>query len=116
MAKKKIINPPGLVYSTDPGLALQADEQAHVITLPAEDQKLIIALDKKHRAGKVVTLLTGFEGKENDIQELAKQLKTFCGTGGSVKEKTIIIQGDSSEKILHWLKNNGYRNAKNLMT
>ncbi len=109
---KKIINPPGLVYSTDPGLALQADEQAHVATLPAEHQKVTIALDKKHRVGKVVTLLTGFEGNENDIQELAKQLKTFCGTGGSVKDKAIIIQGDNSEKIFQWLQNNGYRHVK----
>ncbi len=114
MAKKKIINPPGLVYSTDPGFALQAEEQAHVISLPSEHQKLIIALDKKHRAGKVVTLVTGFEGNENDIQELAKQLKTFCGTGGSVKDKAIIIQGDNNEKIYQWLQNNGYTNAKKI--
>ncbi len=114
MARKKIINPPGLVYSTDPGLALQADEQTHVTTLPAEHQKLTIALDKKHRAGKVVTLLTGFEGNENDVQELAKQLKTFCGTGGSVKDKAIIIQGDNIEKIFQWLQNNGYRHVKKI--
>ncbi len=112
MAKKKILNPPGLVYSTDPGLALQAAEQADIITLPAEHQKLNVAIDKKHRAGKVVTLITGFEGKENDIGELAKQLKSVCGTGGSIKEKVIIIQGDKSEKILQWLQNNGYRKVK----
>ena len=114
MARKKIINPPGLVYSTDPGFALQANEQADVITLPAANQKLSIALDKKHRAGKVVTLVTGFEGKEDDLHELAKQLKSFCGTGGSIKDNAIIIQGDKREKTLQWLQKNGYGQVKKL--
>ena len=112
MSRKKRLNPPGLVYSTDPGFALQANEQADVITLPPEHQKLRIALDKKHRAGKVITLVNGFEGKENDLQEIAKQLKLFCGTGGSTKDNAIIIQGDNSEKILQWLQKNGYRQVK----
>lgn len=112
MSGKKILNPPGLVYSTDPGFALQANEQANVITLPAEHQKLSVALDKKHRAGKVVTLITGFEGKEDDLYELAKQLKSFCGTGGSIKNNAVIIQGANMEKILQWLQKNGYRQTK----
>ena len=112
MSGKKILNPPGLVYSTDPGFALQANEQANVITLPAEHQKLSVALDKKHRAGKVVTLITGFEGKEDDLHKLAKQLKSLCGTGGSIKNNAIIIQGDNTEKILQWLQKNGYRQVK----
>ncbi len=114
MASKKIINPPGLVYSTDPGFALQASEQADIITLPAEHQKLSVSLDKKHRAGKVVTIITGFEGKEDDLNELAKQLKAFCGTGGSAKNNAIIIQGDNKEKILQWLKKNGYLQVKKI--
>ncbi len=112
MARKKVINPPELVYSTDPGLALQANEQVDVITLPAEHQKLNIALDKKHRAGKVVTLITGFEGNEDALHELAKKLKSFCGTGGSTKDNAIIIQGDNREKILQWLQKNDYRQVK----
>ena len=112
MSRKKILNPPGLVYSTDPGFALQANEQANVITLPAEYQKLNVALDKKHRAGKTVTLVTGFEGNEDDLHELAKQLKSFCGTGGSIKNNSIIIQGDNREKILQWLQKRGYTQVK----
>ena len=112
MSGKKILNPPGLVYSTDPGFALQANEQTNVITLPPEHQKLSIALDEKHRAGKVITLVKGFDGKEDDLRDLAKQLKSFCGTGGSTKDNAIIIQGDNNEKIFQWLQKNGYRQVK----
>ncbi len=66
----------------------------------------------KQRAGKAVTLITGFAGKEGDLQELGKKLKTFCGTGGSAKNNEIIIQGDQREKVMQWLKKNGFVNTK----
>ncbi len=73
-------------------------------------QKLLVLLDKKQRAGKVVTLVEGFEGP--GIEALGKQLKNACGTGGSVKDGQIIIQGDNREKILQWLLKNGYTASK----
>ena len=60
----------------------------------------------------MVTLVTGFIGKENDLEILAKQLKNFCGTGGSAKDGEAIIQGDQRDKVLVWLQKNGYSKSK----
>lgn len=112
MQKKKINSLSGLVYSTDPNFKLEDDNTEEQETLMPPQQKLKILLDKKQRAGKAVTLVTGFVGKENDMEELGKKLKTFCGTGGSVKDGEIIIQGDNRDKVLQWLQKNGYAAAK----
>ena len=88
---------------------MQREHQKDITTLPVGEQKLKLSLDKKHRAGKVVTLITGFSGKEEDIEQLGKELKSFCGTGGSVKDGIIIIQGDNREKIFQKLTGNGYK-------
>lgn len=101
----------GLVYSTDPNFKVQ-EEHTESETLPAGKQPLRIRLDTKHRAGKAVTLITGFEGKDADAEDLGKKLKTFCGTGGSVKQGEIIVQGDNREKVMQWLQKNGYSAAK----
>ncbi len=101
----------GLVYSTNPDVKI-AEETVEEGTPPATKQLLRIRLDTKHRAGKAVTLITGFTGKDADAEELGKKLKTFCGTGGSVKGGEIIIQGDNRDKALQWLLKNGYGAAK----
>lgn len=114
MAQKKITSLGGLVYSTDPNFKLEIDSMNEEETsLPAQ-QKIKVRLDKKHRGGKAVTLVEGFIGKEADKEELGKKLKTFCGTGGSVKEGEIMVQGDNRDKVLVWLQKNGYKNAKKI--
>src|SRR5690348_15619958 len=93
----------GLVYSTDPGFKLPEMDNDETETLSPAQQKLRILLDKKQRAGKIVTLIEGFTGKQTDREELGKKLKSFCGTGGSVKDEEIMVQGDNRDKVLQWL-------------
>ena len=104
----------GLVYSTDPGFKLEEAETNDQETLPAAKQKLRILLDKKQRAGKMVTLIDGFIGTTTDMEELGKKLKSFCGTGGSVKDGEILVQGDNRDKVLQWLQKNGYLAARKI--
>lgn len=101
----------GLVYSTDPGFKLEAEEECVETPLPA-GQKLFVKLETKHRGGKTVTLVLGFLGSNNDLELLGKQLKNFCGTGGAAKDGEIIVQGDHRQKVLQWLLKNGYSNSK----
>ncbi len=111
MTKKNKPYSSGLVYSTDPGFKLQ-DEPEITETLPASHQNLKIRLDSKRRAGKTVTLIEGYTGADRDLQELGKKIKTYCGTGGSAKDREIIVQGDQREKVLNWLTKNGYSKSR----
>ncbi len=102
----------GFVFSTDPTFRFEEEEQTAQETLAPAQQKLRIRLDTKQRAGKAVTLVTGFIGIESDLEDLGKKLKNFCGTGGSVKDGEAIIQGDQRDKVLQWLLKNGFVNTK----
>ncbi len=108
MSKKNAARPDGLAYSTNKDFFNDFPEQEQRETLPKDKQKLRVMLDTKQRAGKVVTLVDGFTGRSEDMEALAKQLKTKCGAGGSVKDGYIIIQGDYKQKIITWLKEWGY--------
>lgn len=103
----------GLVYSTDPNFKIE-EESTETETLEPKQQKLRIKLDTKHRGGKAVTLITGFIGKDADLEDLGKKLKNFCGTGGSVKEGEAIVQGDNREKVLQLLIKSGYSQTKKI--
>ena len=113
MSKKNKSDSRGFVYSTDPDFQFKEDKQ-EVITLAPAQQKLKIRLDSKNRGGKTVTLVEGFVGSEADLEALGKQLKTFCGTGGSARDGEIIVQGDQREKVLQWLQQKGYKHAKKI--
>ena len=114
MSKKNKPDTQGFVYSTDPSFRFTPQEEPSQETLPNPQQKLRIKLDTKHRAGKAVTLVEGFVGTDDDLQELGKKLKDYCGTGGSAKDGQIIIQGDQREKVLQWLLKNDYKNTRKL--
>jgi translation initiation factor 1 len=114
MSKKNKSDKHGFVYSTDPNFQFQNEEENAAETLSPQQQKLKIRLETKHRGGKAVTLVEGFVGTEEDLQDLGKKLKNFCGTGGSAKDNEIIVQGDQRDKVLQWLQKNGYKNAKRI--
>src|SRR5690554_6285942 len=104
---KKFNSFQSLVYSTNPD-AIPNEEPEEEETLIPQKQQLKVRLDSKKRAGKVVTLVEGFIGTKDDLTQLGKDIKTKCGTGGSVKDNQIIIQGDYRTKIMDWLKQWGY--------
>ena len=75
MSKKNKPDNRGFVYSTDPNFSFEGEQREDIITLPPAEQKLKIRLDTKQRAGKAVTLVEGFMGKEEDLEDLGKKLK-----------------------------------------
>ncbi|MDR0682401.1 MAG: translation initiation factor [Dysgonamonadaceae bacterium] len=101
-----------VVYSTNPDFQYERESTREPDILPKEKQLIKIQLDKKNRNGKKVTLITGFTGKEDDLQALGKLLKTKCGVGGSAKENEIIVQGDFRNKVLEILQKEGFAKAK----
>ncbi len=98
----------GFVFSTNKDFEIGGNEDTQE-TLPNNQQKLEAHLDKKNRGGKVATIIKGFEGTDNDLKALAKQLKTLCGVGGSAKDNEIIIQGNFRDKIMDFLIKDGYK-------
>ena len=101
----------GVVYSTNPDFQYETAPEEEAETLPPSKQRLIVAIDRRNRGGKQVTLVTGFVGKADDLKELGKALKTRCGVGGTAKDGEITIQGDLRDKVVALLKEMGY-NAK----
>ena len=99
----------GVVYSTNADFEFSLGQQDEQTTLPPRQQDLRVELDKSMRAGKQVTLVTGFVGNAADLESLGKMLKSKCGVGGSVKDGQVIIQGDHRDKILAILLKEGYK-------
>ncbi|MEG3847352.1 translation initiation factor [Microcoleus sp. herbarium19] len=77
--------------------------------VPPNQQTLKVEASRKGRGGKTVTVISGFQGKPETLADLAKQLKAQCGTGGTVKENDIEIQGEHKQKLLEILTKLGYK-------
>ena len=102
----------GVVYSTNPDYEYSDDSQEEADTLPKNQQKLRLNIERAGRGGKTVTLVKGFVGSDEDINSLCKLLKQKCGVGGSVKDGEIIIQGDHRQRLVEILKKEGYTQTK----
>lgn len=101
-----------IVYSTNPDFQYSTDEKEEIDTLPKQQQKLRVSIEKNHRGGKTVTIVKNFVGSEEDLKELGRLLKTKCGVGGTAKEGEILVQGEFKEKIIELLKKEGYTQTK----
>ena len=102
----------GIVYSTNPDFIYNFSEQEEPDTPLPEKQHLTVKTDSKNRKGKTVTLIEGFTGKTEDLKYLEKDIKTFCGTGGSAKDGVIILQGNLKEKAFNYLVSKNYKARK----
>lgn len=100
-----------LVFSTNPD-AMRSEEPEAIETLAPDRQKLRVSIERHHRGGKTVTIVKGFVGSDDDLDSLAKQLKTKCGCGGSAKDGEIIIQGELKEKVVTLLQQLGYKGSR----
>jgi translation initiation factor 1 len=101
-----------VVYSTNPNFSYEVEEEAEQETLPPAQQRLRVQLDRKNRGGKVVTLVTGFQGDADALKELGRLLKSRCGVGGAAKDGEVIVQGDFKAKVVEILRKEGYTQTK----
>ena len=99
----------GVVYSTNPDFAYDKAGEDGPDTLPPQQQNLLVSLDRKQRKGKSVTLIRGFIGKNEDLEALAKKLKSKFGVGGTAKDGEIIIQGDFVQRTIEYLAGEKYK-------
>jgi translation initiation factor 1 len=110
MSKNKKNNSSGIVFSTAPNINQENSDQNQVVSGP-QKQELKIYLVRLG-GNKSMTCVTGFVGSQNELETLGKTLKQKCGTGGSVKDGEILIQGDNRDKVLRLLTEAGHSAKK----
>ena len=113
--------PDRLVYSTDGGRVThcpicgqpykhcRCDQSTSQAPTKKSDGIVRIMRDRKHRGGKTVTVISGVPASSDALAELAQQLKKLCGSGGTIKDGTIEIQGDHCDKVQAKLTEMGYK-------
>lgn len=101
----------GVVFSTNPDFKYETEAEESAETLPPAKQNLKVWLDRL-KGGRVVTVVRGFVGSDDDLAALGKELKKSCGVGGTAKDGEIIIQGDHRDRVVELLTKAGYRSKK----
>jgi translation initiation factor 1 len=101
----------GVVFSTNPNFKYSAQPHQSATVAPSQ-QNLRVFIDKKNRGGKTVTIISGFSGKESDLEKLGRELKSKCGVGGTTKDGEIIIQGEHIDRVITILTAGGYKVKK----
>ncbi|MBC6904708.1 stress response translation initiation inhibitor YciH [Saccharophagus sp. K07] len=97
-----------LVYSTETG-RIKQPKPKDAAPIPPADSVVRLQRESKGRGGKGVTLITGLPLDEEGLKNLAKELKQACGTGGTVKDGVIEIQGEQREKLKPILEKKGFK-------
>ena len=106
----------GLVYSTEVGRTCPSCRQALADCRCAADArnavrgdgKVRVTREKAGRNGKTVTVVRGLPLSADDLAALAKRLRSACGTGGTVRDAVLELQGDHAERVTAWLQAEGY--------
>lgn len=102
----------GMVYSTNPDFQFVTDDEPEAETLPKNQQRLRVRIEKNGRGGKTATIIAGFIGSEADLKELGKWIKGRLGVGGSAKDGEVLVQGDFKQRVIDLLKADGYTQTK----
>ena len=102
----------GMVYSTNPDFQFVTDDEPEAETLPKNQQRLRVRIEKNGRGGKTATIISGFIGSETDLKELGKWLKGRLGVGGCAKDGEVLVQGDFKQRVIDLLKADGYTQTK----
>lgn len=102
----------GVVFSTNPDYKYPTDEAPEAATLPNNQQRLRVSMERAGRGGKTVTLVRGFVGTDDDLKTLGRLLRQRCGVGGSTGDGEVLIQGDHRQRVVEILKAEGYTQAK----
>lgn len=102
----------GMVYSTNPDFKFDTGQEEEQETLPKNQQRLRVRMEKNGRGGKTVTVVSAFVGSGADLKELGKWLKGRLGVGGSVKDGEVLVQGDFKQRVIDLLKAEGYSQTK----
>jgi translation initiation factor 1 len=100
---------PKVVYREFGAPEPEEDVDSSTLDLPPQQQNVRIQASRKGRKGKTVTVISGFAASPETLASLVKQLKNYCGAGGTVKDNEIEIQGDCAQKILQFLAKLGYK-------
>ena len=101
----------GFVFSTDPDFKPNQDDETEEDSLAVDKQVLRIWLERG-RGGKEATVVKGFSGSDEQLEALAKLLKSKCAAGGNAKDGNIIVQGNHRDKVMKLLADMGYKNVK----